>query len=317
MRSVRLAGDLNAAADEQTASGQNAAGGQSDSRNDQSVSAGEQNASVSVHGTAYTLGAFALLKTRGHDLFSEVLAPESWALDQLIDGDSRLPRWPAKWSHHTWRVSHWVGGSLAILHELWRQMPKACEASGVPAVDDVLQAVDGLIDGQTGMLRCYHSRWLQLAFRQAYRLRHDPLLGDIGGVVHVHWVNYAHNRPFKAGGPLFDAARAVMLERWPFMEQVPYCLDFDVVQIVRASMPSNLPRADQGALQTRASSYALDIKRFLEDNLNPDYALHKLPGALATLHECILINPSIKLHDLGLPSTNGQTKDIMQDVAWL
>ncbi|MEM9626358.1 MAG: hypothetical protein AAGA21_09000 [Pseudomonadota bacterium] len=272
---------------------------------------------LSVHGTAYTLGALALLKTRGHDVFGEVLTPQSWSLDRLIDPATLLPVWPAKWSHHTWRVSHWVGGSLAILHELWRNMPEACEAHRAPAVGDVLQAVDGLIDERTGVLACYRSRLLQMAFRQAYRLRHDPLLGDIGGVVHVHWVNYAHRRPFKAGERLFDLARSAMLDRWPFMEAVPYCLDFDVVQIVRASAPSDLPTRELGALRTRATAYALDIKRFLSDELTATYGLHKLPGALATMHECVLINPSIFLDDIGLSTGSGRPKDIMSEVAWL
>ncbi len=272
---------------------------------------------LSVHGTAYTLGAFALLKSRGHDVFDELLTPETWTLDQLIDKPTLRPKWPAKWSHHTWRVSHWVGGSLAILHELWRNMPDACRDRQAPILEGALQAVDDLIDDDTGILACYRSRWLQQAFRQAYRLRHDPLLGDIGGVVHIHWVNYHHRRRFKSGHKLFALARDVMLDRWPFMEAVPYCLDFDVVQIVRTSMPPDISRSDRDGLRTRATAYAQDIKNFLTGEFDGSYGLHKLPGALATMHECVLINPLLSLDELGLPMKDGRPKDIMSDVAWL
>ena len=196
-------------------------------------------------------------------------------------------------------------------------MPEACKASGAPSIGSALDAADRLIDERTGILKCYRSRLLQMAFRQVYRLRHDPLLGDIGGVVHVHWVNHAEDRGFKAGDQLFERAQDAMFARRPFMESVPYCLDFDVVQIVRTAMPVDLPRDGRDALNERASAYADDIASFLDASLGADYALHKLPGALATIHECALIDTSISLARLGLSTQGDRPKDIMKDTSWL
>ncbi|MGI9508837.1 MAG: hypothetical protein ACR2QJ_05760 [Geminicoccaceae bacterium] len=272
---------------------------------------------VGVHGTAYTLGALALLKAEGQDLFENILTPATWRFDDLIDGKTMLPRWPAQWSHHNWRVSHWIGGSLSILRELSRHMPNACRTAGAPAIEPVLEAADQLIDARSGVLKCYRSRLLQMAFRGAYRLRHDPTLGDIGGVVHLHWVNYAEDRDFKAGDRLFDLARGAMLEHRPFMESVPFCLDFDVVQIVRAAMPVDLDETEHAALKSRALAYALDIASYLDAHLGPAYPLHKLPGALATMHECALIDRSISLGDLGLTVNGDHPRDIMKEISWL
>lgn len=269
---------------------------------------------VNVHGTAYALSAMALLKSRGHDLFDTVITSDGWLLDHLIDPVSLMPKWPAAWSHHNWRVSHWVGGSISIVNELARHMPMAYQANQGPEIEQVLAASDRLIDERSGVIKCYRSRLLQFAFRQAYRLRHDPMLGDIGGVVHIHWANYANGRAYKSNQQLFDRACQVMLARHPFMETVPYCLDFDIVQIVRTSLPEDLPTDKHDAVNARAKAYAQDILTYLAANLKADYALHKLPGALATLHECALINPEVSLAKLGDAI---KPKDIMSDVSWL
>ena len=280
------------------------------------VSSSEQR--LSVHGTAYALSTLALLKQRGADLFNDVVTAEEWRLDELIDPSSLRPKWPSKWSHHNWRVSHWVGGSVSILNELARHMPTAYQANQGPEVNKALAACDDLIDERSGVLKCYKSRLVQFAFRQAYRLRHDPMLGDIGGVVHVHWVNYANNRAYKSGERLFDLAADAMLKHQPFMEAMPYCLDFDIVQIVRTSMPETAPPARREALKSRARTYASDILSFLENRLDETYALHKLPGALATLHECALIDGSISLTELGrVNDSKSWPKDIMSEVSWL
>ena len=278
-------------------------------------SASDLDKSVSVHGTAYVLSTLALLKVREHDLFDQVIKSSGWRLGDLVDPTSLLPKWPAKWSHHNWRVSHWVGGSVSILNELSRHMPAAYRANSGPDVEKVLAASDQLIDERSGVLKCYRSRILQFAFRQAYRLRHDPMLGDIGGVVHLHWVNYANERAYKSRQQLFERAAHAMLQHRPFMESVPYCLDFDIVQIVRTSMPKDLSVDESTALNARARTYAGDIITFLKTRLNADYALHKLPGALATLHECALIDRSISLEELG--TGHPWPKDIMSEVSWL
>ncbi len=280
--------------------------------------ASAETTSISVHGTAYLLSTLALLKLRKHDLFDQVIASDGWCLDNLVDPVSLLPKWPSKWSHHNWRVSHWIGGSVSILNELARHLPKIYKANHGPDVGKVLAASDRLIDERSGALKCYRSRLLQFAFRQAYRLRHDPMLGDIGGVVHLHWVNYANKRAYKSGEQLFRRSADAMLKHHPFMETVPYCLDFDVVQIVRTSMPNDLPAEERRSLRARARDYASDILGFLDTRLDSEFALHKLPGALATLHECALIDETISLAELCKGSRDTTwPKDVMSEVSWL
>src|SRR5262249_50286767 len=131
-----------------------------------------QRQAASVHLTAYVLGSGALWKAAGDDISSELVGASNRRLHELF-GDEVRPRWPAKWSHHSWRVSHWIGGAPSILLSLHRLAPDRCRTQGVPALADVLAASDALVDGETGLLRAYRSRFLQSMFRAAYRLRHD------------------------------------------------------------------------------------------------------------------------------------------------
>jgi hypothetical protein len=252
---------------------------------------------ASVHLTAYVLGTTTLLRAAGHDVATEIITGKAWRLHELFDDELR-PRWPVKWSHHSWRVSHWIGGAPSILLSLLRLVPERCQAQGAPVLNDVLSASDALVDADTGLLKTYRSRLLQSLFRTAYRIRHDPAAGDVGGVVHLHWINYAAGRmPYKAGDALFARA-AALLARAPFIERTPYCLDFDIIQIVRTASPS--PAALTGALQDRARRLAADLSSFFEKGLTRDYRLHRLPGALAAQHECALITGDRTVPGLGL-----------------
>lgn len=262
-----------------------------------------------VHLTAYVLGTLRLLREAGHDVSAQVLNAPAWSLGELFDDQNR-PRWPKRYSHHNWRVSHWIGGAPSILFNLWSLAPEKAAAQGAPAIETVLEAADTLVDPRTGMLRCYRSDVLQQAFRALYRVRHDPDLGDVGGIVHLHWVNYAADRrPYKASRPLFEKS-AALLERRPFMEGTPYCLDFDIIQIVRTSAADS--EALNGPVAKRSAEFIDDIDRFYVDKLDESYGLHRLPGALATQHEAALILKADRVEPLGIAPT-----DIMRRAAWI
>lgn len=264
--------------------------------------------SASVHLTAYILGATNLLRAAGHDVSPAVVTARRWRLHELFD-DNLRPRWPAKWSHHSWRVSHWIGGAPSILLSLNRLTPERCRDEGAPGLADVLAASDALVDGGTGLLKAYRSRLLQSVFRTAYRVRHDPEVGDVGGIVHLHWINYATGRlPYKAADALFERAMA-LLERTPFIERTPYCLDFDVVQIARTAAPAT---ALNGDLRARARRLAADLSTFFETRLTGDYGLHRLPGALAAQHECALITGTPEVQGLQTPPL-----DIIRAAGWI
>jgi len=263
---------------------------------------------ANVHLTAYALGALRLLLGHGLTVAKPYFALDAWNISQLLDADSR-PKWPKRYSHHSWRVSHWVGGSASIVLALWELDPTGAQRQGLPPVQKVLEAADSLIDPATGLLKCYKSRLVQKGFRFLYRLRHDPDAGDVGGIVHLHWVNYAVGRlPYKAHQPLFDRSVAVS-RRAPFIEAVPYCLDFDIVQIVRTSASQPVLASEH---KQRAQAFIDDIAAFFENRLDSAYALHKLPGALATQHEAALIVGAARVEPLGIAPI-----DIIKRAGWI
>jgi len=264
---------------------------------------------VNVHTTAYALGVLNLVDENQALGIAARLASFDWHWEALIAPDTLIPRWPWKYTHHSWRVSHWIGGSASIVASLWRLAPDTAEKIGLPRSADVLNACDSLIDGRTGLFRTYKSELLQTAFRTLYRVRHDPDAGDVGGIVHLHWVNYALGRvPYKAADALFDRAWKLM-QKEPFMEKVPYCLDFDIVQIVRTA---NRERASQPHVRKRAERYAADIVKFFQFGVDSTYTLHKLPGALATLHECAMITDDETVAGLAIAP-----RDVMLTAYWI
>lgn len=262
---------------------------------------------LSVHLTAYALASLNLAGEPFRSQAAALVRDQVWDWRLLIDPETLLPHWPARYAHHAWRVGHWVGGAPAILRLLRALAPEACAGLAAAPVAQVLEACDRLIDPRTGLLRTWRTPLLQTAFRQIYRLRHDPDAGAIGGVAHLHWINHVEGRtPYKAAVALYDRAWKLM-QRRPFIEQAPYCLDFDVVQIVRTAASGPMPEA----VRQRARDYAADITAFLT-HAGPAYSLHRLPGALATLHECALISGETQASGLGAPAI-----DIIKEAGWL
>jgi len=264
---------------------------------------------VNVHTTAYALGVLNLVDEDHAQDIADRLSSLDWQWEALIAPDTLIPRWPWKYTHHSWRVSHWIGGSASIVASLWRLAPATAEKIGLPQSAEVLSACDSLIDGRSGLFRTYKSDLLQKGFRSLYRLRHDPDAGDVGGIVHLHWVNHALGRvPYKAADALFDRAWNLM-QKEPFMEKVPYCLDFDIVQIVRTANPE---QARQPHVRKRAERYAADIIKFFRFGVDNSYSLHKLPGALATLHECAMITEDETVAGLTIAP-----RDVMLAAYWI
>ncbi|HKQ44706.1 MAG TPA: hypothetical protein VJS47_04865 [Rhizomicrobium sp.] len=264
---------------------------------------------IGVHKTAYTLGALNLLAAHGQPVQRYVLREGDWQKEELLDAEHR-PRWPWYFTHHAWRVSHWIGGIPAIVLSLWRLAPELAARNRLPAAAEVLHSSDSLIDRDTGLFHAYKVDAMQWAFRALYSFRHDPDVGDLGGIAHLHWGNYAAGRlPYKAAPALFDRTWT-QLQRRPFMEAVPYCLDFDIVQLARTAIPEGDHRRQ--ALRARLCDYADDIIGFYDTKLDGDYALHKLPGGLAALHECAL---AVDLP--GVPGLEIPPVDIARQAYWI
>ena len=66
-------------------------------------------AALNVHKTAYALGVLNFLAAHGRPAHQEALRDEGWRNAELLD-DRHRPRWPWYFTHHAWRVGHWIGG---------------------------------------------------------------------------------------------------------------------------------------------------------------------------------------------------------------
>jgi len=260
------------------------------------------------HLSAYLLGSLNLLADAGFDVRGRVLSGMQLDLNLLIDMKTYLPKWPNKWTHHTWRVSHWIGGIPSILLAFAKHGSK--HQVDIELVKKVLGACDRhLLQEKTGLMKAYKSETLQQVFRLLYRLRHNPDHGDIGGLVHIHWINYVIERPYIAVKSLLDISIAHM-EKKPFFEKAPYCLDFDYVQLIRTSL-EQAQYSNDDRVKVRMAELQQDLVAFFNEIPLEGYSLHKLPGALATLHETCLIL------DSKVPSFGSKPIDIIKKAHWL
>lgn len=262
---------------------------------------------ISVHNCAYLFATLNILGKRFPGLYGRVLEGRKFALEDLIDLQTHRPKFPYKWAHHSWRVSHWLGGTPSILLSLEQNVPDALPKTGVAA--ETRKAVDSLINPTTGLIKAYRSSALQALFRLAYGMRHSPALGDIGGIAHVLWVDYCMGRRYVAANHIRAECSRLLLAHKPFMERMPYCLDFDVVQAFRTACDQTAPPSPEEEL--RIEHLKQDIDEFF---ISPGsgYTLHKVPGALATYHECDLILGS-KHSEL----SGSRPIDIIKEAKWL
>jgi len=249
------------------------------------VKSGNSN-KISVHNCAYLFGVLNLLHEDPGPLYDVVLDGRTLLMSEIVNEKNSLPVFPRKWAHHNWRVSHWLGGIPSIL----LSMERSGSRYGRPfwgMASRVRDALDSVISSKTGLICAYQSQLLQLLFRAAYRLRHDPDLGDVGGIAHILWIDHAMGRNYIARDALFGQASCLFNAHTPFMEKVPYCLDFDIVQIVRtAGVQLNAHRHEN---KLRSDEMIKSIENYF---ISPgeDYTLHKIPGALATYHECAFLS---------------------------
>ena len=261
---------------------------------------------VSIHNCAYAFGVLNLVRPGHGDQYARALGTRTFRPADLID-DAGRPKFPRWLTHHHWRVSHWLGGAPSILWSIGQSShPEAAQARSLART--ALEAADTWLASGDGFIKLYWFEPAQQLFRAAYRLRHDPELGDVGGLAHIHWINHVAGRPYYAADRVLSRTSAVFQRRRPFMEGRPYCLDFDVVQLVRtAAEQTGGISADDRA---RASAMMQDLDAFFGASLSADYALHKLPGALATYHECATI---CAIDDTAF----GKPRDIIRDAFWI
>lgn len=263
---------------------------------------GKKKGGVNAHLTAYLLGAIRLLEASGMPGNSESLY-KGWRKDLLLDSRG-LPRWPRAWTHHIWRVSHWIGGAPSILLQL-AESGKVGWATHALVEETLALCEKNILDPSTGLLRPYRNQLLQNIFRKLYRLRHDPDIADLGGVVHLLWVFHACGRPYAATASLAGAADH-QLKRAPFMEDMPYCLDFDILQLRRTALDVDT------STRARGRRFIEDSLAFFRQPISSRFTLHKLPGALASMHEAAFLADEGYVAGLSV-----QRVDIIRTAYWL
>ena len=269
---------------------------------------GAANSAPTAHMTAYVLGAARLVEdATGCALPAHAF--EGWDLAQIIDPASDLPRYPKAWSHHIWRVSHWIGGGPSIVLNLSRWG----KVDGINAalLERVLTAIETqLLDPHTDRLHPYRSALIQKGFRVAYKIRHDPEIADIGGLVHILWIYHATGREYRNRAALYDASWCHLRGEVPFMEHAPYCLDFDIIQLMRTAQPT--PEAFSPDAVQRAAQFVDDTAAYIRTLPQTGYTLHRLTGALAAMHEAALILGGDHVAPLGVAPV-----DIIKEAGWL
>jgi hypothetical protein len=82
------------------------------------------------------------------------------------------------------------------------------------------------------------------------------------------------------------------------------------VQIARTSIGEGDARST--ALNARLDDYASAILDFYDSGLDDNYSLHKLPGGLATLHECAIAGGKKNVPVLEVPPV-----DIAKEAHWI
>lgn len=252
---------------------------------------------ISVHNLAYAIGALRLAE---HPLPQ---APGDFGLPGMINRSGR-PKFPGRHAHNAWRVSHWIGGTPVLARAL------AGRSMAFRAAD-VLEAAEGCVVPETGLLRTWRSEILQSVFRRLYWLRHDPRLGDLGGIVHLVWAQQAAGRPVIAADNIRRLTTEALNRTGPFAETRPYCLDFDLLYLLRVcGGPLDVKTED------RVSAYFSATCAFLKDQVPPGYALHSLPGALAALHEAARLVPALEA-DLQRELCPDGPRDVIETAGWL
>lgn len=261
------------------------------------------------HLSAYLLGALNLLAKKDDHYRKYALSEIKIDADRLIDSKTLLPKWPRILSHHVWRVSHWIGGIPSILLTFARH--GSDNAISEKLVFSILQSCDEkIIAPETGLLKPYKNNLMQRAFQYAYRFRHNPLHGEIGGLAHLHWINHALNRKYVSADLIVERCQKD-IQKKPFLENSPYCLDFDYLQLLRTAINQSPLKANPD-IKNRLRQYSKDLKNFLISIPEHEYSLHRLPGALAALHEAELMLGSKSIDEIDCAPI-----DVINNAYWL
>ncbi|WP_395341901.1 hypothetical protein PN836_020390 [Ningiella sp. W23] len=254
---------------------------------------------LSPHLSAYLLGSLRLLQTK----YSLSLPAKQWILNEKLS-NNLIPKYPLKYKLHPWRVSHWLGGVLSIVYNLNLIHDEDIDKQNL--FQRMIDSYEHNIINKNGLIDLGAAAPIQSLFDVLYKIRHNPEHGKIGGIVHITWIYHAIDRKYKGLDRLISYAEKLILEADGFMEDVPYCLDFDFLQLLRTGY-------SQLGISSSKDELFLDWRRRLEIYMSTEaesdsrFSLHKLPGALASIREC----------ELHLSKSDNGMHDIIKAAGWL
>ena len=260
----------------------------------------------SCHLSAYLLGTVQILRKEFPNFTSNIELKLVWDFQEIID-ENYIPKFPAKFTHHSWRVSHWLGGVPSIILNVYRETN---DVKYKELLDKVLSNIESKAINDQGLIKVHKSDFLHKVFRTLYQIKHSPKIGDIGGIVHILWIYHYLGKQYKSNDKLLGYALSLIDLNKRFIEDVPYCLDFDFIQLIRTA--SDEQQMSEKELEV-FTHFKLEIEKYFQNELilASDFTLHKLPGALATL-----VESEIALHAIRNEEAKGYS-DIIKTAAWL
>ena len=213
-----------------------------------------------------------------------------------------------------WRGSHTVAGKCAIILTC-KEMNLLNDSDNI-AVDNYIKKWFEFYDAkisQDGLWRP-HKGIIQYSFDTLYRMRHSPILAKYGAAAHLYWIygKCNHSLPKK-----IDVEHSIdrilgIYNKDKILEEVPYCLDYDVLCILNmliSCIPPERRKDEYSGLFLEAGK---EILKFIEDSDERMWD-HAFPGAIASLAECA------KHKDFAsyLNSKGLSVKDPFEEVFWL
>lgn len=252
------------------------------------------------HSTAYGLASLCLISELTGDKIDT--APLLTKVLSNLDVTRAMPEnFSAVDKLHVWRASHTFGGISAILE--FAKAQGLIDSNSV--LDSYIKSINKL--GLWG----FSNPVFQLAFDVLYSIKHNPTYAKYGGAAHLYW----HMDTIPTTVDKERAIKAILkfYRNKTILEKIPYCLDYDVLFMLRLLCKS-------GGVSTQLTdkvnevffNVGCSLVEYLT-NKNADLWVHAYPGALAAIEVCTF---SSKFKSQ-LEASDIKLKDVMEYTVWL
>lgn len=253
------------------------------------------------HSTAYALATLSLIDslTESYTDYKKILTPLHASLDPTVGKVENLGLLNRA---HQWRGSHTFGGICAIQYYLKKY--------DFPTNLDLLHyyqdqiSTDGLLNLTNPVV--------SICFDSLYVLRHRPDTAKFGAVAHLYWMFDRKNLHQVDSLSVLTAINALVNSDGS-VEAIPYCLDYDLLYILRFFLESENKKTEayQVSILT-LNKCGHRIYNFIMSN-SSKFWLHAIPGALAALQVCAYSED----FSIFLDNNNIKLNNIMDETIWI